>query len=711
MGNTKGLRAFHNARLKKQQRKAYDIGEARNRAFLLHQAGRITDAQAVCREILEHAPRHFDALHLLGITEYQNGRHEEADRLLQQALLIEPRSAAACSNHGIVLHELKRYDAALARFDKAIALKPDYAEAFSNRAMTLIELGRHTEAVASCDKALAHRPNYPEAYCNRGNALCQLRRFDEALANCEKAVALRPGYADAMSNRGDALIELGRFDEALASYDQAIALKPKLAAAWVGRGNVFLNLNRYGEAFAAFQQALAVKPNSLKALAQLAHYYERHGRIQEAIACFDRVLAIKPDFPEVISNKIFALDLMPQAGFAEHQQARTDWWHKVGAKIAAQSSPHHANDRDPARRIVLGYVSADFRRHSAATIFWPVLANHDKSRFEVICYSCSTIRDDVTKDFESVADRFVDVSQLSDEELVARVRADKVDILIDLSGHSGGNRLRAFARKPAPVQVTAWGHGTGTGLPTIDYLFSDPVTIPEAVRSLYAEKIYDLPCVIMSALPPIELPRGDPPILTNGFVTFSVFNRITKVSDEAVAAWARVLHDVGDARLLMKDGAYDEPQMRDVMRQRFAAHGIAGERIDFLGSSPREQHLADFGKSDIALDPFPQNGGVSTWEALHMGVPVVAKLGHTAPGRLSGAILTSVGMKDWVAASTEDYVALAVKFAGMPDLLKSLRRELPQKVAAAPSGNAALYTSAVEQAYRTMWEEYCRPQG
>jgi predicted O-linked N-acetylglucosamine transferase (SPINDLY family) len=710
MGNTKGMRAFHNARHKKQQRKAFDVGEARNRAFLLHQAGRIADAQALCREIIEHAPRHFDALHLLGVTEYQNGRHEEADRLLQQALLIEPRSAAACSNHGIVLHELKRYDAALARFDKAIALKPDYAEAFSNRAMTLIELGRLVEAVASCERALALRPNYPEAYSNRGNALCQLRRYDEALANCDKAVALRPGYADALSNRGDALIELGRFDEALASYDRAIALKPKLAAAWVGRGNVFLNLNRYAEAFAAFQQALAVKSDSLKALAQLAHYYERQGRMQEAIACYDRVLAVKPDFPEVISNKIFALDLVPQAGFVEHQQARTDWWQKVGAKIAAQSSPHHANDRDPGRRIVLGYVSADFRRHSAATIFWPVLANHDKSRFEVICYSCSTIRDDITRNFENVADRFIDVSQSSDEELAARVHADKVDILIDLSGHSGGNRLRAFARKPAPVQVTAWGHGTGTGLPTIDYLFSDPVTIPETARSLYAEKICDLPCVIMSALPPIELPRGDPPFMTNGFVTFSVFNRIAKVSDDAVAACARVLHGVSDAGLLMKDGAYDEPQMRDLMRQRFAAHGIAGERIDFLGSSPREQHLVAFGKSDVALDPFPQNGGVSTWEALHMGVPVVAKLGHTAPSRLSGAILTSVGMADWVAASVDDYVALAVKFAGTPDLLTSLRRELPEKVAAAPAGNPALYTRAVERAYRTMWEEYCRAQ-
>jgi predicted O-linked N-acetylglucosamine transferase (SPINDLY family) len=708
MSNTKGLRAFHNARLKKQQRKAYDFAEARNRAILLHQAGRIADAQTVCREILERAPRHFDALHLLGVTEYQSGRYEEADRLLQQALLVEPRSAAALSNHGIVLHDLKRYEAALARYEKAIALKPDYAEAFSNRAATLTELGRYAEAVASCDKAIVRKPDYPEAHSNRGNVLCHMRRFDAALASCERALALRPGYADALSNRGNALIELGRFDEALASYHAALALKPGLAAAWVGRGNVFLNLNRYGEAFAAFQKALAINPDSLKALAQLAHYYERHGRMAEAIASYDRVLAIKPDFPEVISNKIFALDLVPQAGFVEHRDARREWWRKVGAKIAAQPPPRHANDRDPDRRIVLGYVSADFRRHSAATTFWPVLAHHDKTRFEVICYSCSTVRDDVTKDFQRVADRWIDAVQLSDEELAARVRVDNVDILIDLSGHSGGNRLGVFARKPAPVQVTAWGHGTGTGLPTIDYLFSDPVTIPEEMRPLYAEKICDLPCVIMSALPPIELPRGEPPVLTNGFVTFGVFNRITKISDDALGVWARVMHEVPDAKLLMKDGAYEEPALRDLMRQRFAAHGIAGERIDFLGSSPREQHLAAFATTDIALDPFPQNGGVSTWEALHMGVPVIAKLGHSAPSRLSGAILTSIGMADWVGQTADDYVALAVKFAGMPQVLKWLRRELPGQIAAAPSGNAALYTRAVERAYRMMWEDYCR---
>jgi predicted O-linked N-acetylglucosamine transferase (SPINDLY family) len=654
MADTKGLRAFQNARLKKQQKKAYDAGEARNHALRLHQAGRIADAQAVCREILEHAPRHFDALHLLGVTEYQCGRFEEADRLIRQALAAEPRAAAACSNHGIVLHELERYEEALTRYDRAIALKPDYAEAFSNRAMTLTELERFAEAVASCDNALALKPHYPEGHSNRGNALCHMRRFDEALASCEKAIALRPAYADALSNRGNALTELGRFEEALASYDKALALKPGLAAAWVGRGNVFLNLNRYGEAFAAFQKALAIKPDSLKALAQLAHYYERHGRMEEAIACYDRVLAIKPDFSEVISNKIFALDLVPRAGFAEHQEARKCWWQQVGAKIAAKACPRHDNDLDPARRIVLGYVSSDFRRHSAAATFWPVLRNHDKRQFAVVCYSCSATRDQVTEDFRRAADRWIDASQMPDEDLAERVQSNKIDILIDLSGHSGGNRLGVFARKPAPVQVTAWGHGTGTGMPTIDYLFSDPVTIPAEMRHLYAERIYDLPCVITTEVPPLELPRRDPPVLANGYITFGAFSRITKISDDAVAVWARILDAVPRSRLLMKDGAFDDPALRAAVRQRFAGHGIVAERVDFLGSSPREQHLAAFADTDMGLDPFPQNGGVSTWEALNMGVPVIAKLGNTAPSRLSAAILTSIGMDDWVASTADD---------------------------------------------------------
>jgi predicted O-linked N-acetylglucosamine transferase (SPINDLY family) len=708
MSKNIGLRAFQNARLKKQQQKSPNLNEAFAQAQALHQHGFIAETQALCRAILQQAPRHFHALQLLGVTEYQNGRHQEADRLLQQAVAIEPRSVAALSNRGVVLHELKRYEEALACYDRAVAVQPDCAEALSNGANALAQLERFEEAVARYDRALAVRPDYAEALSNRANALYHLRRFDEALANCDRALALKPNDADALANRGNALTQLHRFEDALASYDRALAISPHLSTAWVGRGNVLLNLNRYGEAFAAYQKALQAKPDNLNAMSQLAHFHERQGQIDEAISCYDRALAIKPDFADAISNKIFTLDFATGAGIDEQQAARKFWWREIGAKIAATSSYRHGNDPDPARPLVLGYVSADFRRHSAAAIFRPVLQNHDKTRFKILCYSCSIAQDEKTEDFRRIADAWVDASQWSDQILADRIHADKVDILVDLSGHSAGHRLGAFARKPAPVQVTAWGHGTGTGLPTIDYLFCDPVTMPAEGRHLFAEKLYDLPCIITTEAPPSDLQPSDPPVLSKRYVTFGVFNRMAKVSDEAVAVWARILTRVPGARLLMKDGALNEEALHVVLRERFAAHGVSADRLDFLGYTPREQHLAAFAEVDIGLDPFPQNGGVSTWEALHMGVPVVAKLGNVPVSRLSSAILSSIGLSDWVAADADAYVSIAVTKASMPDNLRSLRRELPARIAQSASGNGVLYTRAVERAYRAMWEEYCR---
>jgi predicted O-linked N-acetylglucosamine transferase (SPINDLY family) len=709
MSENRGLRAFHNSRLKKgQQKKSYNVGEALARAQALHQSGFISDTQALCREILQKVPRHFDALHLLAVTEYQNGRYEEADRLLQLALSIDPRSVAALSNRGIVLHELKRFDDALGCYDKAVAIKPDCAEALSNGANALAQLERFEEAVARYDKALAAKPAYAEAYSNRANALYHLRRFAEALASCDKALAHKSHDADALSNRGNALAQLGRFDDALASYDAALAINPELSTAWVGRGNVLLKLNRHGEAFTAYQKALAAKPDNLNAMSQLAHFHEVQGRIDEAISCYDRALAIRPDFADAISKRIFALDFAPNVGIEEQQAARKYWWRQIGSKLAEKSRFRHDNDSDPGRRIILGYVSADFRRHSAAAAFRPVLQNHDKTQFEIVCYSCSVAQDEKTADFRRIADKWVDASQWSDQILADRVYADKIDILIDLSGHSAGNRLGTFARKPAPVQVTAWGHATGTGLPTIDYLFCDPVTMPERDRYLFAEKLYDLPCIITTEPPPLELRPSEPPVLSTGCVTFGVFNRMSKVSDDAVAVWARIIERVPRSRLLMKDAALNEEALRAVLRDRFAGHGVAPDRIDFLGYTPRERHLAAFANVDICLDPFPQNGGVSTWEALQMGVPVVAKLGNVPVSRLSGAILSSIGMPDWVAGSADEYACIAVTGASMPDELRTLRHELAATIAKSASGNGIFYTRAVEQGYRMMWEDYCR---
>jgi predicted O-linked N-acetylglucosamine transferase (SPINDLY family) len=263
-----------------------------------------------------------------------------------------------------------------------------------------------------------------------------------------------------------------------------------------------------------------------------------------------------------------------------------------------------------------------------------------------------------------------------------------------------------FARKPAPVQVSAWGSGTGTGLQTMDYLLSNPVTIPEGVRHLFAERVHDLPSTII--IDPISEARPSAlPMLHNGFVTFGVFNRIDKISDDALAVWSKVLRAVPGSKIVIKNFALDEAFLRDHLLARFLVHGIPQDMIICMGSSGRRDHLLGFANIDISLDPFPQNGGISTWESLYMGVPVVAKLGNGVSSRAAGTILKAIGLADWVADNDEGYVAIARKFASMPAHLGKLRADLSATIANTAAGNPEIYARSVEAGYRQFWTDYC----
>jgi predicted O-linked N-acetylglucosamine transferase (SPINDLY family) len=457
------------------------------------------------------------------------------------------------------------------------------------------------------------------------------------------------------------------------------------------------------EAMRACETALEIAPSHVKGLIQLGQCHAMQSNAKAAISCFDRALALKPNSETALSNKIFAMDLSEDADFAQQQAVKSAWWHQIGRNISEKYKTPHQNRRDLTKQIVLGYVSADYNSHSAAFAIHPIMRNHDKSRFDIICYSTSPKADHVTETFRSCANRWRDASQWSDDVLAECIRADGVDILIDLSGHTEGNRLGVFARKPAPVQVTAWGHATGTGLPTIDYLFADPVSIPAHVRHIYAEQIRDLPCVIAIEELPAHLREAVPPKLVRGCTTYGVFNRVSKFSDAAIAAWARILIADGESRMLIKDGLIDDVRIRSNLVQRFATHGIAAERIDLQGATSREDHLAAYAKVDICLDPFPYGGGVSTWEALYMGVPVVAKLGNTVASRMSGAILSAVGLAGWVVSNEDEYVERALQSDAAR--LQGLRSELPGMIALRCGPTA--YTTAVEDAYQAMWAEYC----
>jgi len=704
MSNSVGQRAFQNARLRKRQEA--DVLPLLGNALQLQKKGLLPEARAAYRQLLQLAPNQFIALHMLGVLESDAKNHQQAEILLSRAVAADPRSAEAHMSLGVALNGLRRHDEACESHRRALALRPNYALALSNLGNASVTLDIQ-EALACYDKALAIDGNLAEAHNGRGWVLCRLRNYDEAIASLNRALSIKPDYASALANRAVALQELLRFDEAIADCNRAVALAPDDANGWLWRASVWLQMKQMAEALPDCEKALAIDPESAQAHLVLGLCLTGLGRVDEALASFDRALAITPDFASAISNKIFALDFLADASVEQHQQARQVWWDQIGAKVASEAARRHDNSRDPDRPLVLGYVSADFNAHSAAFIFKPVLQYHDREQFEIVCYSCSSKADAATDEFQKIADRWHDASQWSDDRLAGQIRADGVDILIDLSGHTKGNRLGVFALKPAPIQVHGWGHGTGTGLPTIDYLFSDPVAIPAAVRHLFAETVVDLPCFVTLEPLPIELARASTPATSNGFVTFGVFNRISKISDQAAQAWSRILERVPGSRLLIKDVALDDQLVRDNLLARLATCGVPAERVDLLGTTLRIDHLRSFHRVDIALDPFPQNGGVSTLEALQMGVPVVAKLGNSLPSRAGGSILSALGLPDWVTDSEEAYVDIAVSRAAQIGDLDKLRRELPGQVRAAPACNPIAYVQAVDEAYRAMWKRYC----
>jgi predicted O-linked N-acetylglucosamine transferase (SPINDLY family) len=639
-------------------------------AISAYQQGRYEDSRLLCRRIVEKLPSHFDALHLLGVSEIDCNLFEAAEATLRRALNVNPRSEEVQSNRGLALFKLKRYEEARQCQEQAIALKP----------------------------------NFPTALSNLGNVLLRLRRYEEAVESYDRALALRPDYADAHSNRGMALLELGRHDEAMRSFDYALALAAGHLPSLVGKGMVAMKLQRFEAALEIFNTVFAAHPDPGTILPYRARAYYELGQAVGANADFEAALAIDPACLDAIAGRIFVLDFLPDADFAMHQAARKAWWDGIGARQPRQQL--RPGIADPDRRLVVGYVSGDFQQHSAAFAFLPVLRHHDHAQFEVIGYSCARRQDGVTATCRAQMDRWVDAAAMSDDELTERIQSDGVDILVDLSGHSEGNRLCVFARKPAPVQVTAWGHGTGTGLPTMDYFFADPVTVPEAVRPLFAETVCDLPSVItmdpITDAQPLTLPMS-----RTGHATFGVFNRINKISDEALALWGRLMHELPASRIVIKHGALDDPFVREALIRRFGERGVAEDRLTCLGATPRRLHLQAFADVDMSLDPFPQNGGISTWESLYMGVPVVAKLGNAACARAAGGILASIGLGDWVADDDDGYIAIAKKFAGLPEHLGRLRAELRAMIAGSPSGNGEVYTRHVEAHYRQFWRDYC----
>jgi protein O-GlcNAc transferase len=531
-------------------------------------------------------------------------------------------------------------------------------------------------ALALHDRARAIGPGYAQKLFNRGNALANAKRFEEALIHYERSLAIRPDDVDALYNSFVMLRRLRRLDDALLRIDRALALKPDFVDALMSRGRIL----------------------------------RMQGDIDEAIKCFREAMKVRPADPALHSSLIFSLNFDPSASEADKQFERAEWDRRHAQKFRSLWRAHD-NEPMPGRRVRIGYVSSYFRHDNAAYGFANAILHHEPDRFEIFCYSDTVNEDDVTVRLRDRVDQFRRTKELSDDQLAELIRRDRIDILVDCVGHMAGNRLLVFARKPAPIQVTAWGEPTGTGLKAIDYLMAGPVLVPECNRGLFAERvIVDLPN-FTGFWTPDPLPDVGPlPALTRGHVTFGSFNRPVKMSKGTIRAWAAILRRLPDARLVLKHPQLAEPSLQRRIAAAFRAEGVPPTVMTFLGGTDRISHFAAYNAIDIALDPFPHAGGMTTLDALWMGVPVVTWAGNTVSARWAATSLVPLDLTDFIADSPERYIELAVAKAADLGSLSQLRASLRTRMATSDFGDGPNYCRTVEAAYLKMWQGWCEEQ-
>lgn len=641
------------------------------RALALHQQGRLDDAAAAYAELLTTTARDDpEVLRLWGLVRFQQGDAAAAGTAL---------TAAA-------------------------ALQPDNPLVRRCLALVMVATGRRIAAIAQYRAAIAAAPTDDGIYVELGTTLHQAGALDDAERVLSLAMRLAPDRGEAAANLAVLRHERGGRDSARALAWRALALLPGDATVL---SNLALILETAGLLAAAerlARRAVLVAPARPGPRGQLAAILVDMGRIDDALSAFADAEATGGT---VDSNRLYALTLHPTLSDTALTAACRRWGDRLTAATPAPAG--RDNDPDPDRPLRIGYVSGDFVRHPVGWFMAPVLPNHDASAFETICYATRRREDDLTRHLKAAATRWRQVADWDDATFDAAIRRDRIDLLIDLSGHTAGNRLPVFARRPAPVQVT-WGGLIGTtGLPAIDWLIADPQEIPAPLAGLYSERIVRMPHGYVCYGPPDYAPSpAPPPSWRGGPPTFGCFNRLAKIGPAVIDLWSQLLAAVPRARLLLRTPELNDPEMRARLAARFHDHGIAAARLELAQGVSHPELLAGYAEVDVALDPFPYSGGLTTLEALWMGVPVITLgTGRRFSSRHSLSHLTVAGHPEWIADGPGSYIAGAAALIGDPERLARLRHALRSEMAASPLLDGVGFTRDLEMILRGLWKSWC----
>lgn len=706
-----------------------------------HVAGRLAEAEELYRQVLSIAPNHADAAHLLGVLACQVQQFDAAIALMSQAVSLVPRHPVFRSNLGEAYRQAGQLDRAEAELRQAIAIDPNMQDARTNLATVQLAREQWEEALTTLAPVVQRNQASAVAWRLSGDALARMKRPGEAMEYYRRALAIQPNFVDAQFNLAALLADAGRFEEALPLFRSVIAAAPEDWEARLQLSDVLLRMNRSKEAFNELAALVERNPNYAPGLSRIANLLRNGDQVDEALRAYERavklapedwitrcnmafalrdqarlaesvtlqreILAEHPDAWAARSGLIFSMYLVPGISREDIRSQQETWNRRHGDTVKAQRTPHR-NSRDARRRLRVGYVSSDFRSHPVGRFMLPLVQNHDRTAVEVFCYRGARATDGITAEFEKTADHFKSIAHLSDDDAAALIRADQIDILVDLNNHTIDNRMMLFARKPAPVQISYLAFCADTGVDTIDWRLTDPFIDPPGTGDdMPFEKPLRLAETYWCYSPLSE--AGDaspPPALAAGHITFGSFNYFSKVNDEVLALWARLLQRLPQARLMIH---VPKGSRQEHVRSLFAAQGIPPERLTLFGRLSERDYFRQYSQIDVALDPFPWAGGTTTCDALYMGVPVITLAGPPgAPLQRGGvSILSNIGMTDWIAHSPEEYLAKAESLSRDLNELRRHRETLRQRMQQSVLMNGPRFARNLEAALRQAWAAWC----
>lgn len=605
-------------------------------------------------------------------------------------------------------HEGGDRKGAIKHLHTILVVDPANAEAYNNLGLLLYESGSLEKAIASYKKSLSLNPDRAEVYCNCANALLSSGASAEAVALFDKALSIKPDLYEALFGSGMAKQATGDLNSAKGIFCDCLRLRPDDGSAHFRLGNILRDWNMLDLAATCFRNTHRFIPGHTQALMNLGEALQSAGEIEQSEKVFEEVIAREPVNNLAWSNLFISMNYNPVYTRKQLYEVHLKWG--AGVEKRSMLLGPLKNDTNPERKIRIGYVSSDFCKHPAASFLEPVLKNHDRTKFFVACYSQGVYHDEKTDDFKQVADIWREIGLCSDEDAARLIVSDKIDILIDCTGHMADNRLPLFAGKCAPIQVAWIGYPNTTGLHAIDYRFTDYIVDPENGPLLYSEKLVRLANGFCAWTPPENAPVVDEsPCLKNGFVTFGSLHTLSRLNKLVIVLWSRVLAGVPGSRLIIFRNTLND-EIINRLSAWFSENYIDPKRVVFQRDVPPEGHLSVYRDIDIALDTFPWSGHTTACEALWMGVPVITLRGDRSAGRMVASVLTQVGMSDWIAESDEQYIEKVCSFSRDTVGLSDIRKKLRDKLQTSALCDGIACTREVETKLREMWERWCGDQ-